>query len=110
MIKGYWIANETISEVEFDEHSIRELQKLVGGYFEVVELGNKDALFVDEEGLLKPQKYAFRFLPPDFHPQPFVGNGVIVGTKKDGDITNPHKSIEFYRKRLAFGVTDDAKV
>jgi hypothetical protein len=60
------------------------IQKLLGGYVEVaVSWRNGDTLYVDEEGMLKPQAYFFGVpsLRPD---QPFAGNGVLVGREIEG--------------------------
>ena len=54
------------------------LKELVGGYIEILpaQLPNGQVIFVDEEGLFKPQRHFFMFKGYD---QPIAGNGVLVG-------------------------------
>lgn len=47
-------------------------------------LPNGDALFVDDEGLLRPDQVDRMFKCP-WHPEPLAGNGLIIGTGPDGD-------------------------
>lgn len=56
------------------------LQALVGGSIQIgCRLPDDHVLFVDEEGLFKPQRWFFRLRGLD---TPFAGNGVIVGPEK----------------------------
>jgi hypothetical protein len=88
-MKGYLIdsTQREIREVEYVTQPMESplsLQSHIGGYIEVAHgWENGDVLFVDEEGLLKPQLYFFRIdVRQD---QPFAGNGVVVGRER----TNP---------------------
>jgi Domain of unknown function (DUF3846) len=67
-----------ISEVECDTLK-NGVRRLIGGYIEMAWLWpSGDVLFVDEEGLLKPNEHFFRLsLRQDG--QPLAGSGVIVG-------------------------------
>jgi len=62
------------------------LQSLIGGYIETAwswETG--ETLYVDEEGLFKPQRHFFR-LRQRADGQPLAGNGVVVGREvEDAD-------------------------
>jgi hypothetical protein len=75
-------AERTITEVDYD--GSEQLRKLVGGWIELAYMWpSKDVLYVDEEGLMKPQAHFFRItVRPD---QPMVGNGVIIGPERDTD-------------------------
>jgi hypothetical protein len=70
------------------------LQGLIGGHIEVAcAWQNGDVLYVDEEGLFKPQAGFFR-IAPRRDGQPLAGNGVLVGKEQaaknaDGYITLP---------------------
>lgn len=56
------------------------LQALVGGHIEAaMGLPQGHVLYVDEDGLYKPQRWFFRM--GDYE-RPFAGNGVIVGPEK----------------------------
>ncbi|MGE5512376.1 MAG: hypothetical protein ACM31O_14105 [Bacteroidota bacterium] len=58
--------------------------------FTVVEFGS-DALFVDDEGLLKQPRHFFAL---DGYQQPLAGCGLMLGTDEDGDSVAPLCSIE----------------
>ena len=61
------------------------MQRFVGGDIEVAfQWGNGDVLYVDEEGLLKPQEHWFA-VPVERPDQPFAGNGLVVGREVEGD-------------------------
>ena len=75
-------AMRSVTEVEIG--GLEDMQRLVGGYIETaVAWANGDMLFVDEEGLLKPQEHFFR-LPVERPDQPFAGNGILVGREEEG--------------------------
>jgi hypothetical protein len=78
-------AAREIREVEYKDST--HLRELVGGWIERVSLGlpNGDELFVDEEGMFKPQSAFFMI---HGHYMPIAGNGVIVGPEvydEDGE-------------------------
>jgi hypothetical protein len=70
------VAAREIREIE--NTGLDALQAAVGGNIEAAYYWeNGDVLFVDEEGLFKPQTNFFRV--PMRDDQPFAGNGVVVG-------------------------------
>jgi hypothetical protein len=76
------IARE-IREVEYT--ALEQMQSFVGGYIGLVPtrcIGRGDVLFVDDDGLNKPQ--AGWFMLADY-PQPLAGNGLIVGAEQEDD-------------------------
>ena len=78
------VAARAVREVTWEK--ISDLHDLIGGYLTIGwqwhETG--DVLFVDDEGLLRPQAHFFRFaLRTDG--QPLAGNGVIVGRELHDD-------------------------
>lgn len=91
-MKGYLIdaAKREIREVEYVQEPMESslsLQSHIGGYIQgAYAWENGDVLFVDEEGLRKPQLYFFRIdVRPD---QPLAGNGVVVGREQYDDEGN----------------------
>jgi uncharacterized protein DUF3846 len=70
---------------EIDNDGLKTLQAAVGGYIETAYAWeNGDVLFVDEEGMFKPQADFFRV--PMRSDQPLAGNGVVVGKERyDGE-------------------------
>jgi hypothetical protein len=76
-------SDRTITAVEYD--GLGGLQALIGGSIETACMWpNGDVLYVDEEGLYKPQTGAFQISArPDG--QPLVGRGVVVGREVKDD-------------------------
>ena len=76
--------------------------------FDAITLPNGDALYVDDEGLLKPLQHFFAVRGM---PEPFAGRGLIVGTDNRGrsvtpqytaqSIANDVKFIELLTKEIA---------
>jgi len=78
-MKAYHIdsVKRTITQVEYN--GLGDLHKLLDGHIEVAYLwSNGDCLYVDEEGLLKPNEHFFA-IPTLRSDQAFAGSGVIVG-------------------------------
>lgn len=72
-----------VREIEYAANSEiedpRSLQTLLGGYIQSAWMWDSgDVCFVDEEGLLKPQKDCFVLLPLG-DGVPLAGNGIVVG-------------------------------
>jgi hypothetical protein len=112
MIKAILIdaAERDVREITLPDNEqarLDELQRLVGGYIEsAYRTPADDVLWVDEEGLFKPQRAFFRFAPRGDHP--LAGNGVMVGAERldrNGDwIGNrdPSLSVEQVRRAVTF--------
>jgi hypothetical protein len=108
-MKAYLIdvAERDVRAVEYEMDGATTLQTLIGGYIEIAcSWENGDVLFVDEEGLFKPQRHFFRIdARPD---QPMAGNGVLVGreiTDDQGEYVRtepPTMSIEELRAKVQF--------
>ncbi|HTB46258.1 MAG TPA: DUF3846 domain-containing protein [Acetobacteraceae bacterium] len=86
--------------------ALPDLQRLVGGYIEAVPVALKDdTLYVDEEGLKKPQS---AFFAVEGYPQPLAGTGVLVGHElfdDEGDFlgtADPSMTIEALRGLIRF--------
>jgi hypothetical protein len=107
-MKAIWIRvdQQMVEPAEFGSYD--ELRKMVGGWLEVARTwSNGDALYVDEEGLLKLTEGSTFFTIAGGH-QPFAGNGVIVGREPPeegaGGLTNydPTITVEEVRAIVAF--------
>jgi hypothetical protein len=102
-------AAREIREVEWTESmaSPISLQKHIGGSLEAACMWpSGDVLYVDEDGLAKPQRYFFRIdTRPD---QPMPGNGIVVGRERYdsmGDYLgtdNPQITVEALRGIVRF--------
>lgn len=72
----------TVSAVTFE--TLADMHKLIGGYVEgAYQWPNGDVLFVDEEGLLKPDRHFFSI--PERRDQSLAGNGLMVGREEEGE-------------------------
>jgi hypothetical protein len=75
-------AARQIRDVEYN--NLADMHHLIGGYIEVAySWPNGDVLFVDEEGLFKPQTNFFRIAARG--DTPLAGNGLLVGREVDDD-------------------------
>lgn len=52
---------------------------------------NTDVIYVDDEGLLIDENYAF-----SFNDNAYFGRGIVIGTDKQGNNTSPIMPIEYY--------------
>jgi hypothetical protein len=69
---------------------------------EVINIDDKNDLFVDEEGLLKLNKDSQFFLYDGF-PQPLAGNGLILGlNQEEGESVETSLSIEEVAEKVLF--------
>ena len=78
---------------------LKSLQDAVGGYIELVQLGDGDDLFVNEEGLLHGEVHFFAI---EGYAQPLAGNGIIVGHNGDGDTVSANLTVDWVRERVTF--------
>ena len=103
-MKAYQINAETrtITEVTLGK-DYKEIYPLLGvgvDMFQCVDINEKgDTIYVDEEGLLKPQENFFVYKG---YNQPLAGNGVVLGTNAVGESTNPKVKIEEVIKNVTF--------
>ena len=69
--------------------------------FTTVNLGNpgNDAIFVDDEGLLKPCE---RFFMWNGYPQPLAGKGLILGADDEGETISPYITVAEVRHSVTF--------
>lgn len=100
----------TVTEVEYSGN-YRDIYTLLSGdepgkvdLFSVIQLGDGDAVYLDDEGLLKPQEHFFRWKGFD---QPLAGNGLILGTDDDGESTSPKIALEAVKEAVSFHIAAD---
>lgn len=96
--------NETVTEVEHNG-DYRHIYELLShpehpvDCFTVVGIEHNDAIFVDDEGLLKDPKHFFVW---EDYAQPLAGRGLVLGTNDEGDSISPKSKIEDVKKRVSF--------
>jgi len=91
---------ETITEV-YVNGDYTEIYRIINvDLFTVVNLDNKgNALFVDDEGLLKNPEFFFKW---DGYHQPLAGNGLILGTDDEGESVSTTLTLEEVKARVTF--------
>jgi hypothetical protein len=99
-MKGYLIDPEsrTISETTYNYANI---SKIIDG--DLICHGhswpNGDVLFVDDNGLLKPQRHFFR-VRTRLDGQPLPGKGLVVGPDNETDSDPPGQTIDDLRRTI----------
>ena len=98
----------TITEVEHDGNYKSIYPQLGCDLFTCVYLENDDAMFVDDEGLLKGGQHFFKL---NTYPQPLAGRGLILGCDADGETAGATISLEEITGRITFlGAFDEVQV
>ena len=91
---------ETVEEVEY-RGGIDHIYELIdANCFSVATINEQnDGIFVDDEGLLTPQFYAFDY---EDYPQPLAGHGLILGCDYEGSTIEPSVSLQEVRSKVSF--------
>jgi hypothetical protein len=103
-MEAYFIdaKNKSVSVVDYDGN-YKSISKIIGcDIFTVVNINNDgDHIFIDDEGLIIEQddQNYFWF---DGYPQMLAGNGLVLGTDREGDSIEPCQSIDWVRERVRF--------
>jgi hypothetical protein len=107
-VEAYFIdaANKTVTRIEYDGNW-RNISKTIGcDRFTVVNVNEHgDGIFLDDEGHYEDDQNYFWF---DGYPTMLAGNGLVLGTDKDGDSIEPCQSIEWFNERIRFQNKDTA--
>jgi hypothetical protein len=94
--------NRTVTEVRLGK-DYKEIYTLLGegvDMFQCVDISdNGDTIYVDEEGLLKPQDNFFLYKG---YNQPLAGNGLVLGTTDEGESTSPKISLKEVVENVVF--------
>lgn len=98
------VKNQTVREVDHAGGIHDIYRKLECDTFTVpVQLDNGDALYIDDESLLKPAESvpgAFLFEPYPF--QPLFGHGLIIGTNMEGESQDAKSKPGEIRRMVTF--------
>jgi hypothetical protein len=65
--------------------------------FTLVEIGNGDVIYVDDEGLLKPLDWFFAIKGGH---QPFAGCGLVLGSNDDGESVSARIALQDLKRRV----------
>ncbi len=101
-MKGYKIdsINRQVTEVELssdyrDIYNVVNCETFACPYI----TAENDALYCDDEGLLKPVEGFFLL---EGYSQPIAGNGLILGTDDEGDSADARVDLETLKSRVKF--------
>jgi hypothetical protein len=91
-------ANEKIKQIEVS--GLKDLQAYVNGYVEIALTVGNNVIYVDEEGLYKGYGMWFKY---GEYPQPFTGNGIVIGYDPDtGDEVDVSLTVEQVKAKVKF--------
>jgi len=94
--------NQRVVETSFPDSDIRHIYG--AGKFSCVALAhmfpNRDTVYVDDEGLLKPVRYGFTL--EGAHQDFFAGNGVLLGSDRQGETVDAKTPIEDVIRSVGF--------
>lgn len=109
-MKAYLIdpVSNQITEVAYSGDFRQIYEHIKAETFDVVTLHSGDALFVDDEGLCKPNS----FFKARGIMQPLAGRALVLGTDEEGGSVEPTMSIEQLRQEIMFlgGLNEPALV
>lgn len=102
-MRAYLINPEVkeITEVDYTGNYKNIYEHIQADMFEGIPVeATGDTIFVDEEGLLKPQEHFFKL--STYH-QPVAGRGLVLGLEPEsGDSCEPKCTIEYLEENIAF--------
>ena len=107
--------NNRLTHVVIKDHT--DISRIAGyKYFDCVGLNTKgkvsNTLFVDDEGLINGTQWGFEITTSNGEPRgQYAGNGIILGTNKQGESVDATLSLEDAAKRVrCFTRTGDTAV
>lgn len=93
-------AARTVTQVEYTGDYTNIYTHIDADCFDIVRVyRNGDGIFVDDEGLLKPQEHFFLHRN---YPNPLAGKGLMLGCDEEGESIAPQTSIETLREDITF--------
>lgn len=92
---------QTISEVDYDGN-YKNIYKLIGANcFDLAHLGQGDAIFVDDEGLINGTRALFKH---DDYDSVLAGKGLILGSDNRGESVSCKATLEETKNKVRFVV------
>jgi len=100
------VKNNTVSDVEVsDKNTLKEWYNLIDCELVTVaayiDAEDHDSIIVDDEGLLDITSET-RFFTFEGCPQPYAGNGLIVGVDEEGESVSPKVTADDVRAKIKF--------
>lgn len=99
--------NRELKIIEKFEHSLENLQEVVGGYIEAVRVDDSITIWVNEEGKLQGLAPNFMLIDNSNRAYDLVaGNVVITGTDEEGNsVSLTDKEIEIVKSKFLDRIT-----
>jgi|TARA_R110001606_G_scaffold194674_1_gene342383 hypothetical protein len=95
------VKTQEITEVEHDG-TLKNIYKHVDcSTFDVVDIDGTNDIYVDDEGLFKPNQLYFEYSGTERTIQ-LAGNGLILGVDEEGESISPTINIEEVRASVRF--------
>lgn len=90
---------KTVVEIDYDG-DFRSIYTLIEAeLFAAVFLNtNQDCVYIDDEGLLKPNT----FFQIQGYPNPLAGKGLVLGTNAEGESIEPSLNLSWLRLNVSF--------
>lgn len=82
-----------------DDKEIYKIIESGDSGFDVLHIDPTNIVLVDEEGLLKDQRYYFEIAG---HPFPVAGRGLVLGTNVEGDTISTNLTLEKLQSMVSF--------
>lgn len=91
--------SETISEVVYDGDWKSIGPWIDADLFDVVQVGNDDVVYIDDEGLFRDGQ---KFFWMQGWAHPLCGKALVLGETQDGGTEDVHTDIELFRNSVKF--------
>ena len=95
------VKTQEINEVEYDNTIDGIYTTLDCGTFDVVDIDGTNDIYVDDEGLFKPNQLYFEYSGTERTIQ-LAGNGLILGVDDEGESISPTISVEEVKDSVHF--------
>ena len=93
--------SRTVTDVEYDG-DYKSIYGMIGCQcFTTIQLPGGDALYVDDEGLLRVTADT-PFMQVPAYPQPIAGSGLILGCDKNGNSAHAKHGAAYYAPKFKF--------
>lgn len=89
---------KTVSEVKHNGN-YQEIYKFIkADCFDVVRISEHEAIYVDDEGLYRQEK----FFAWDGYPQPLAGRGLVLGSDDEGNSVSTKLTLDEVRSKVTW--------
>lgn len=91
----------TITAVDYTGKYTNIYDHIEADCFDLVRINCEgDAIFVDDEGLLKDDQSFFMY---EGYPSPLAGRGLVLGSDEEGESVSPKITLEELKANVSFG-------